>query len=156
MPPPHSQPAQAGGQGPLGGGTSSSAASPTYSDVAYAAKSPAQKLDIYLPSGGTKPYPVIVTVHGGAFSMGDKADGQQTPMLAALDRGYVVVSVNYRLSAEATYPAAVQDVKAAIRFLRANAAEYGLDPGRIAAWGDSAGGYLAAMAGTDRRSEGVR
>ena len=73
---------------------------------------------------------MIVTIHGGAFAMGDKADGQQTPMLAALDRGYAVVPVDYRLSGEAKFPAAVQDVKAAIRYLRANAAKYGLDPQR--------------------------
>ena len=110
--------------------------------------SAAEKLDIYLPSTGSAPYPVIISVHGGAFLMGDKADGQLTPMLAGLERGYAVVSVNYRLSGEAKFPAAVNDVKAAIRFLRANASKYGLDPQKFAVWGGSAGGNLAAMAGT--------
>jgi acetyl esterase/lipase len=159
---PAAGPAQAGPGIPMGeGGAAAGEASPSqtgagapaYSDVAYATKSPSEKLDIYLPSGGAKPYPVIVTIHGGAFAMGDKADGQQTPMLAALDRGYAVVPVDYRLSGEAQFPAAVQDVKAAIRYLRANAAKYGLDAQRIAVWGDSAGGNLAAMVGT---SAGVK
>jgi len=119
-----------------------------YLDVAYAEASESQKLDIYLPNSGSGPYPIIVAVHGGAFLMGDKADGQLTPMLAGLDRGYAVVSINYRLSGEAKFPAQVNDVKAAIRFIRANAAEYDLDPNRIAAWGGSSGGYLAAMLGT--------
>jgi acetyl esterase/lipase len=114
----------------------------------YAEASGSQKLDIYLPSSGSGPFPVIVSIHGGAFLMGDKADGQLTPMLAGLDRGYAVVSVNYRLSSEAQFPAQVNDVKAAIRFLRANAATYNLDPNKIAVWGGSAGGYLAAMLGT--------
>ncbi|MBC3787654.1 alpha/beta hydrolase [Spirosoma utsteinense] len=117
-------------------------------DVAYADKSTAQKLDIYLPDTGKGPFPVIVPIHGGAFKMGDKADGQLTPMLAGLKRGYAVVSVNYRLSGEAVFPAQIQDVKAAIRFIRAHASTYQLNPNRIAAWGGSAGGHLAAMAGT--------
>jgi acetyl esterase/lipase len=130
------------------GAADTSAAKRSYLDVAYASTSAAEKLDIYLPSAGSAPYPVILSVHGGAFLMGDKADGQLAPMLAGLDRGYAVVSVNYRLSGEAKFPAAVNDVKAAIRFLRANASEYGLDPERFAVWGGSAGGNLAAMAGT--------
>lgn len=117
-------------------------------DVAYAPRSPAQRLDIYLPNQGEGPFPVIISIHGGAFKMGDKADGQLKPMLAALKRGYAVVSINYRLSGEAIFPAQIQDVKAAIRFVRANAGPYKLSPDRLAAWGGSAGGHLAAMAGT--------
>lgn len=117
-------------------------------DVAYAPRSPAQQLDIYLPNQGEGPFPVIVSIHGGAFKMGDKADGQLNPMLKALKRGYAVVSINYRLSGEAIFPAQIQDVKAAIRFVRANAGSYKLNPDRFAAWGGSAGGHLAAMVGT--------
>lgn len=117
-------------------------------NVAYATKSPAQKLDIYLPNAGDGPFPVIVSIHGGAFKMGDKADGQLTPVLEALKHGYAVVSVNYRLSGEAIFPAQIQDVKAAIRFVRANAKAYKFNPDKIATWGGSAGGHLAAMAGT--------
>ena len=123
-----------------------------YRDVRYAPLSPAQALDIYLPNEGDGPFPVIVAVHGGAFMMGDKADGQLAAPLEGVRRGYAVVSVNYRLSGEATFPAAVQDVKSAVRFLRANAARYGLDGSRIAAWGGSAGGHLVSMLGTTGRA----
>jgi acetyl esterase/lipase len=116
-------------------------------DVPYANASPAQKLDIYLPNDGDGPYPVIVAIHGGGFKFGDKASGEIVPMLAALDRGYAVVSINYRLSGEAKWPAPIQDVKAAIRWIKANSAKYRFEPNRIATWGDSAGGYLSAMAG---------
>ena len=91
---------------------------------------------------------MILAIHGGGFISGDKADGQITPVLEALSRGYAVAGVNYRLSGEATFPAAISDVKAAIRWLRAHAGEYQLDPSRFAAWGHSAGGNLAALAGT--------
>ncbi len=117
-------------------------------DLAYAGDSPSQKLDLYLPAAGEAPYPVILAIHGGGFISGDKADGQITPVLEALRRGYAVAGVNYRLSGEATFPAAINDVKAAIRWLRAHAGEYQLDPSRFAAWGQSAGGNLAALAGT--------
>ncbi|MBO0931334.1 alpha/beta hydrolase [Fibrella aquatilis] len=117
-------------------------------DVPYAATSPAQKLDIYLPNEGTGPFPVIVSIHGGAFKMGDKGDFQVNSALQGLKRGYAVVSINYRLSGEAIFPAQIQDVKAAIRFLRANAKTYKLNPDKLATWGGSAGGHLSAMAGT--------
>ena len=117
-------------------------------DIPYAQLSPAQKLDLYLPEQGEGPFPVIISIHGGAFMGCDKADMQVLPMLEGLGRGYAVAAVNYRLSGEARFPALVQDVKAAVRWLRANATRYLLDPGRIAAWGGSAGGYLAAMLGT--------
>jgi len=122
-------------------------------DVPYADLSPAQKLDIYLPDEGAGLFPVIVSIHGGAFMGCDKADIQVLPMLEGLKRGYAVVAVNYRLSWEATFPALVHDVKAAVRWIRANAGRYYLDPDRIAAWGSSAGAYLASMLGT---SAGVR
>ncbi|NPV90766.1 MAG: alpha/beta hydrolase [Firmicutes bacterium] len=116
-------------------------------DVPYADRSEAEKLDIYLPSQGQGPFPVIVSIHGGAFMYGDKADGNLVPVLKGLDRGYAVVSINYRLSGEAKFPSQVNDVKAAIRFIRANAARYQLNPDKIAVWGGSAGGYLALAAG---------
>ena len=117
-------------------------------DIGYASTSPAQKMDIYIPENGDGPFPVIISIHGGAFMMGDKADGQVNPMLEGLKRGYAVVSINYRMSGEAIFPALMHDVKAAIRYVRANAAKYKLNPDKIAAWGGSAGGYLSAMAGT--------
>ena len=116
-------------------------------NMAYASISPAQQLDIYWPEQGSGPFPVIVAIHGGAFMGGDKADIQLNPMLKGLERGYAVVSLNYRMSGEAKFPALVQDVKAAIRWVRANAANCQFDPQRIAVWGGSAGGYQAAMTG---------
>ena len=126
----------------------SSSATTTYPDLAYAHDFRSQKLDIYLPGAGSAPYPVILAIHGGAFRRGDKAHSQLTTMLSGLARGYAVASMNYRLSGEATFPAQINDVKAAIRWLRANAATYQLDGDRIAVWGASAGGHLAALAGT--------
>jgi len=122
-------------------------------DLAYAPLSPAQKLDIYLPDEGDGPFPVIVFIHGGAFMGCDKADMQVTPALEGLKRGYAVVSINYRMSGEAKFPALVYDAKAAVRWVRANAKRYHLDSQRIAAWGGSAGGYLVTMLGV---SAGVR
>jgi acetyl esterase/lipase len=118
-------------------------------DVPYSALSPANKLDIYLPECQMGPYSVILSIHGGGFMGGDKSDSQDlAPALEGLKRGYAVVAVNYRLSWEAVFPAMVQDVKAAVRWVRANAGKYNFDLKRIAAWGGSAGGYLSAMLGT--------
>ncbi|PWB56238.1 MAG: alpha/beta hydrolase [Anaerolineales bacterium] len=121
-------------------------------DIPYASISPSQKLDIYLPDGFPAPYPVILQLHGGAFMGCDKADMQVVPMLEGLKRGYAVVATNYRLSWQAKFPALVQDVKAAVRWIRANADRIGIDAQRVAAWGGSAGGYLASMLGV---SEGI-
>jgi acetyl esterase/lipase len=103
-----------------------------------------QKLDLYLPKDGTL-FPLIITIHGGAFKMGSKEQGVP---LAYLSQGYAVASINYRLSQHAKFPAQIEDCKAAVRWLRAHASEYRLDPKRFAAWGSSAGGHLAAMLGT--------
>lgn len=124
-------------------------------DVVYANASPAQKLDIYLPDTGTGPFPVIIAIHGGGFDSGDKRTGEVNPQLTGLSRGYAVVSVNYRLSREAVFPAAIYDIKAAVRFLRANAQQYHLKASRMAAWGDSAGGNLAALLGTSAGVEAL-
>jgi len=122
-----------------------------YTDVAYSSKSSAQVMDIYLPNEGTGPFPLIISIHGGAFKSGDKADGQESAMVGTADAGgiasgYAVASINYRLSGEAKWPAQINDIKAAIRFLRANAAKYNLNPDKFATWGGSAGGNLAALA----------
>lgn len=114
-------------------------------DVPYATLSAAQRLDVYLPNVGEGPFPVIVAIHGGAFMGCDKGDLQVTPMLEGLNKGFAVVSINYRMSGEAKFPALVQDAKAAVRWIRANARQYGFDPERIVAWGGSAGGYLSSM-----------
>jgi acetyl esterase/lipase len=145
----------AGAQGGMqGGGLGASGSINTqgvtkkWTNVAYASKSSSEKLDIYLPNTGNGPFPVIVAIHGGGFKMGDKNTGEVNDMLTGLNKGYAVVCVNYRLSGEATFPAAVYDVKAAIRFIKANASKYNLNPNKIAAWGDSAGANLASLLGT--------
>lgn len=114
-------------------------------DIPYATISPAEKLDIYLPEEGEGPFPVILNIHGGAFAIGDKRDTQFLPFLMGLERGYAVVGVNYRLSGEAIFPAGLQDVKAAVRWIRTNAQNYRLDGKRIAAVGGSAGGWYTSM-----------
>jgi acetyl esterase/lipase len=103
-------------------------------------------LDLFVPTTGKGAFPLIIKIHGGAFKAGDKAM-EATTVPAILAKGYAVASLNYRLSCEAPFPAAVQDVKAAVRFLRANATKYRLDPNRFASWGESAGANLAAMLG---------
>ncbi|HOK76913.1 MAG TPA: alpha/beta hydrolase [Verrucomicrobiota bacterium] len=114
-------------------------------DIAYVANGhERQRLDLYLPKEGTN-LPLIINIHGGAFKMGSKEQGVPMEYLA---EGYAVASINYRLSQHAKFPAQIEDCKAAVRWLRAHAREYGLDPNRFASWGASAGGYLAAMLGT--------
>lgn len=116
----------------------------TFSDIAYASQSEAQKLDILLPEG-EGPFPLVLLVHGGGFKFGDKQMDIVKKMFALTDAGYAVATVNYRLSGEAVFPAAVADVKAAVRFLRANATAYDIDTERFGIWGESAGAYLAVM-----------
>jgi acetyl esterase/lipase len=125
----------------------SSLPQPDHADLAYASLSPAQTLDIYLPEGDG-PFPLVINIHGGGFRMGDK-DMLDAPILEALlAKGIAVATINYRLSSEARFPAAIQDSKAAVRFLRANASIYRLDPDRFLAFGQSAGGNLASLIGT--------
>lgn len=118
-------------------------------DIPYAGTdNPNQTLDIFLPEEGNGPFPTLVQFHGGAFIGGHKRDSQCVYLFNGLLRGYAVVNVNYRLSEEVKFPEPVFDVKAAIRFLKANAEKYCLDPTRFAASGNSAGAYYAAMLGT--------
>lgn len=118
-------------------------------ELAYADQSTFQKLDLYLPEGQAPSggWPLIIFVHGGAWMMCDKRDVQLNSALSFIARGFAVASVNYRLSSEATFPAPVFDVKAAIRFLRAKADDYELDSSRYCLWGLSAGGHLVSLAG---------
>ena len=106
-----------------------------------------QKLDLYLPeqNEGDAPLPLIVWVHGGAWLAGSK---ENCPSDRFLRHGYAAASINYRLSQHAIFPAQIEDCKAAIRFLRANAEKYNIDPNRIGVWGASAGGHLVALLGT--------
>jgi acetyl esterase/lipase len=106
-----------------------------------------QKLDLYLPKevdpSGKRP--LLVWIHGGAWQAGSK---ESCPARRFVGQGYAVASVNYRLSQHAIFPAQIQDCKAAIRWLRANAGKHGYDPNRIGVWGSSAGGHLVALLGT--------
>jgi acetyl esterase/lipase len=113
-------------------------------DLAYVTKGhERQKLDLYLPKDA-KYAPLVVMIHGGAFRVGSKEGENPVPMLT---EGYAVASINYRLSQHAIWPAQIEDCKAAVRWLRANAAKYGIDANRIASYGQSAGGHLASMLG---------
>lgn len=124
-------------------------------DITYATVAGTDlKLDLYLPTTAGA-HPVVVYLTGGAWMIGSRKGypvplpwGHITTVAHELaQRGYAVASVDYRLSDKAQWPAQIHDVKAAVRWLRANASTYGLDPNRFAAWGDSAGGHLSAMLG---------
>ncbi|MEH7418711.1 alpha/beta hydrolase [Neobacillus drentensis] len=104
-------------------------------------------LDLYLPIGAEGPVPVIVWLHGGGWRIGDRKLGPDFKVRFA-ESGYAMASIEYRLSGEEIFPAQIHDVKAAIRWLRSAANEYGLDSQHIGLWGSSAGGHLAALAGT--------
>jgi acetyl esterase/lipase len=109
-------------------------------------------LDLYKPGSSRQPRPLVIYIHGGGWIGGHTRHSgafEDWPgVLASLAaRGYVVASVEYRLSSEAPFPAAVQDVKAAIRWLRAHANEFGIDKSRAVVWGGSAGGQLAGLVG---------
>jgi acetyl esterase/lipase len=103
------------------------------------------RLDLYRPESSATPLPLIVWVHGGGWGEGSKAG---CPAIGFANRGYAVASVEYRLTGVAPFPAQIEDCRAAIRWLRANAARYNLDPNRVGAWGGSAGGHLVALLGT--------
>ena len=123
--------------------TQSSYAQTILKDIKYA--STPQKelfLDLYMSEKVQNP-PLLVWVHGGAWSAGSK----ENPPMELLAYGFAMASIEYRLSGEAPFPAQIHDIKAAIRFLRGNATKYGFDESRIILWGSSAGGHLAALAG---------
>ncbi|MBI4908107.1 MAG: alpha/beta hydrolase [Acidobacteria bacterium] len=117
----------------------------TWKDIAYVADPhERQKLDLYVPGEGRN-WPLIVAVHGGAWRAGSK---ENEPVGAFLSKGFAVAAINYRLSQHAQFPAQIQDCKAAIRWLRAHAQQFGFDPKHVGVYGTSAGGHLVAMLGT--------
>ncbi|MFZ5832473.1 MAG: alpha/beta hydrolase fold domain-containing protein, partial [Planctomycetota bacterium] len=126
-------------------------------DVAYREGNPAWRLDLAAPEksdGALRPG--IVFVHGGGWRSGDKGQGYFLQgALEYAQKGYVCVSVNYRLTGEAPFPACVEDVKCAVRWLRAHAKDYELDPERIGAYGNSAGAHLVAMLGLSGSEAGL-
>jgi acetyl esterase/lipase len=114
------------------------------SGVAYASGA-GHLLDVYVPKAGNAPRPLVIWVHGGGWQSGDRTQVLQMKRMAC--HGYAVASIDYRLSTAAKFPAQAHDVKGAIRFLRANATQFGVDPDKFALAGSSAGGHLAAVAG---------
>ena len=120
-------------------------------DIPYAGtKNPRQMLDLILPEKrvGKEPLPVIAFIHGGGWRNGNKSSGVNRVSNLVQTGQYAGVSIGYRLSGEAIWPAQIHDCKAAIRWLRGNAKDHGIDPERIAVWGTSAGGHLVSMLGS--------
>ncbi|MEL5991100.1 alpha/beta hydrolase fold domain-containing protein [Microbacterium phosphatis] len=116
-------------------------------------------LDVLSPEGAG-PHPVVVFVHGGGWRVGDRRTFVPTfPAARGFDliraAGFAVVSIDYRLTGEAVFPAQLDDVRAALAWVRAHGPEHGLDATRMVLWGESAGGHLSALAGLDRQ-RGVR
>ena len=121
----------------------SAALADTQADIQYAKVGDVSlKLDLHRPQGENPP--LIVYVHGGGWRAGSKQD---VPIGKLLDKGFAIASVDYRLSPQAAFPAQVHDIKAAIRFLRANAGVFHINTSKIAIIGSSAGGHLAALVG---------
>lgn len=114
-------------------------------DLPYANESPNQILDIWYPDQGEGPYPVVIVFHGGAFIAGHKRSFYIKSMCKPISQGYAIATVEYRFYSEATWPAQLYDGKAAIRFLRANAEKYNLDPNKFIVWGNSAGGNVTQL-----------
>ncbi len=112
------------------------------------------QLDLFEPKDQEGPLPAILWIHGGGWKNGTGKGGAKMARYFA-ERNYVAVSISYRLSGEAPFPAHIQDCKAAVRWLRANAKQYGIDPERIGATGHSAGGHLAALLATSNGVEAL-
>ncbi|MEQ8784985.1 MAG: alpha/beta hydrolase [Pirellulaceae bacterium] len=105
------------------------------------------EMDIYRPKKTREALPALVCIHGGGWANGNRASHAKVAQALAA-RGYVAATISYRLSGEAPFPAAIHDCKAAVRFLRANAKEHGIDTDNIGAIGLSAGGHLTALLAT--------
>jgi len=125
-------------------------------DITYGeAGGVALRMDVYYPQFADRTVPAVLYVHGGAWISGDKASGTGVMIIPELvARGYLVAAINYRLAPEHKFPAQIEDVKCAVRYLRANATTYGIDANRIGAFGGSAGGHLVALLGTSDRRAG--
>jgi acetyl esterase/lipase len=118
----------------------------------------AQTLDLYEPPSRAPMHPLLIVVHGGSWDSGDSAMDQQHPLTErvvndVIARGFAVASINYRLAPGAKWPAQIVDMRCAVRFLRATAARWHLDPRRFTALGDSAGGQLVSLAALSAQQE---
>ncbi|MEI6481110.1 MAG: alpha/beta hydrolase [Candidatus Saccharibacteria bacterium] len=110
-----------------------------------------QLLDLYSPQDGAIKHPLIIHVHGGSWVSGAKSDDSMIDVITSLaEKGFAVASINYRLAPNSKFPAQIQDVKCAIRFMRSNANTYKVNPGKIGLLGESAGGHLSALAGVSQ------
>ena len=127
----------------------------SYSNLVYAKYSDREMtLDLYRPKLGNGPFPAILFIHGGGWYKGDPSS--YTAMAQQLSaRGYVTMNISYRLSGEAPFPAAIYDCKSAVRWARANAQTFRIDPDRIGSVGGSAGGHLSGLLGTSGHSAGL-
>ncbi|QDU94907.1 alpha/beta hydrolase [Lignipirellula cremea] len=126
------------------GGSFAAAARPDKADIVFAQASDQDlALDLYLPAGVERP-PLVMFIHGGGWQSGSR---KKCPVAFLTESGYAVASVSYRLSDTAVFPAQIHDCKAALRWLRAHADEYGYDASRVAVAGTSAGGHLATLLG---------
>ncbi len=138
---------------------SQSRLTPSFSNVDYVGNgNTKQMLDIYIPSGVTTPTALIIHIHGGAFMGGSKGTSEQPSFVNLYNNGYICADINYRLSGDSIWPAQLYDCKAAVRFLKTNAALYHIDTCRIGLIGESAGGHLVsitATAGNDPTMEGL-
>lgn len=137
------------------------------SDISYLGPERAEKMDAYLPSPDFKrPVPAVLLIHGGGWRIGDKASGREKNIAKALaEEGYAVFSINYLLNGSEinekkqvklttiVWPQNFYDCKSALRYLRANASRFGIDPARIAVMGGSAGAHLALLLGATANSE---
>ena len=122
---------------------------PTFSNVDYVGNNaPRQKMDIYIPANLSAPAPLLVHIHGGGWSGGNKGAINVPYFQNSFDSGFVCVDIDYRVTGASVWPAQIEDCKTAIRFLRANASIYNIDTSRVGVIGVSAGGHLAAMLGT--------
>jgi acetyl esterase/lipase/ketosteroid isomerase-like protein len=116
-------------------------------NIVYATHGRPLRMHVLLPRNAATTRPAIFFIHGGGWTEGTRERGLPS-LVHFVQRGYVAASIEYRLSGEAIFPAQIDDVRAAIAYLRIHASEFGIDPRRIAVWGQSAGGHLAALAGT--------
>ncbi|MGP0066902.1 MAG: alpha/beta hydrolase fold domain-containing protein [Isosphaeraceae bacterium] len=124
-------------------------------DIVYTkAGSTELKLDVASPAAGEGPFPAVLVIHGGAWRAGNKGDVGPV-LLEFAGRGYVAFSPQYRFCPKEVFPAQVQDVKAAVRWIKSNAKKYRVDPDRVGAMGFSAGGHLALMLGVTGPSDGL-